>query len=47
MFCKETYDWSLRKVGLSLEGFGEEFEIGKIAFELEDLKRISKKEERK
>ena len=34
-------------VGLSLEGFGEEFEIGKIAFELEDLKRISRKEERK
>ena len=34
-------------MGLSLEGFGEEFEIGKIAFELEDLKRISRKEERK
>ena len=26
-------------MGLSLEGFGEEFEIGKIAFDLEDLKR--------
>ena len=47
MFCKETYDWSLRKVGLSLEGFREEFEIGKIVFELEDLKRISRKEERR
>ena len=30
---KETYHWSIRKVGLSLEGFGEEFEIGKIAFD--------------
>ena len=38
MFCKETYYWSLRNVGLSLESFGEEFEIGKIVFELEDLK---------
>ena len=38
-FCKETYHWSLRKVGLSLEGFGGEFEVGKIAFELEDLKK--------
>ena len=26
-------------MGLSLEGFGEEFEIGKIAFELKDLKK--------
>ena len=26
-------------MGLSLEGFGGEFEIGKIAFELEDLKK--------
>ena len=34
-------------MGLSLEGFGEEFEIGKIAFEFEDLKRIMRKEERK
>ena len=34
-------------MGLSLEGFGEEFEIGKISFELEDLKRIMRKEERK
>ena len=35
-------------MGLSLEGFGGEFEIGKIAFELEDLKkRKRRKEERK
>ena len=26
-------------MGLSLEGFGGEFEIGKIAFDLEDLKK--------
>ena len=32
-FCKETYHWSLRKVGLSLGGFGGEFEIGRIAFD--------------
>ena len=31
---KETYHWSLRKVGLSMEGFGGEFEIEKIAFDL-------------
>ena len=30
-------------MGLSLEGFGEEFEIGKFAFELEDLKKEEKK----
>ena len=42
LFCKETYHWSLRKVGLSLEGFGGEFEIGKIAFELEDLRKKGK-----
>ena len=30
-------------MGLSLEGFGGEFEIGKIAFELEDLKKDKKK----
>ena len=46
-FCKETYYWSLRKVGLSLEGFGEEFEIGKIAFELEDLKKDKEKRREK
>ena len=34
-------------MGLSLEGFGGEFEVGKIAFELEDLKRIRRKKERK
>ena len=28
---------------LSLEGFGEEFKIGKIAFELEDLKKDKEK----
>ena len=32
-------------MGLSLEGFGGEFEVGKIAFELEDLKKD--KEERR
>ena len=42
-FCKETYHWSLRKVGLSLEGFGGEFEVGKIAFESEDLKKDKEK----
>ena len=30
-------------MGLSLEGFGEEFEIGKIAFELEDFKKDKEK----
>ena len=30
-------------MGLSLEGFGEEFEIGNIAFELEDLKKDKEK----
>ena len=34
-------------MGLSLEGFGGEFEIGKIAFELEDLKKGREIEERK
>ena len=35
-------------MGLSLEGFEGEFEVGKIDFELEDLKkRIRRKEERK
>ena len=33
-------------MGLSLEGFGEEFEIGKIAFELEDLKKKDKEKRR-
>ena len=32
---------------LSLEGFGEEFEIGKIAFELEDLKKDKEKRREK
>ena len=45
-FCKETYYWSLRKVRLSLEGLGEEFEIMKIAFELEDLKKKDKEKRR-
>ena len=43
MFCKETYHWSLRKVGLSSEGFEGEFKMGKIAFELEDLKKEKEK----
>ena len=30
-------------MGLSLEGFGGEFEVGKIAFELEDLKKDKEK----
>ena len=30
-------------MGLSLEGFGGEFEIGKVAFELEDLKKEKEK----
>ena len=34
-------------MGLSLEGFGGEFEIRKIAFELEDLKKGREIEERK
>ena len=34
-------------MGLSLEGFGGEFEIGKIAFELEDLKKEREIKERK
>ena len=32
---------------LSLEGFGEEFEIGKIAFELKDLKKDKEKRREK
>ena len=39
-FCKETYHWGLRKVGLSLEGFGGEFE-------LEDLKKEKKEKGRR
>ena len=34
-------------MGLSLEGFGEEFEIGKIAFEWEDLKKDKEKRREK
>ena len=34
-------------MGLSLEGFGEEFEIGNIAFELEDLKKDKEKRREK
>ena len=34
-------------MGLSLEGFGGEFEIGKIAFELEDLKKDKEKRREK
>ena len=34
-------------MGLSLEGFGDEFEIGKIAFELEDLKKDKEKRREK
>ena len=34
-------------MGLSLEGFGEEFEIGKIVFEFEDLKKDKKKRREK
>ena len=34
-------------MGLSLEGFGQEFEIGKIAFELEDLKKDKEKRREK
>ena len=30
-------------MGFSLEGFGGEFEIGKVAFELEDLKKEKEK----
>ena len=30
-------------MGLFLEGFGGEFEVGKIAFELEDLKKDKEK----
>ena len=33
-------------MGLSLEGFGGEFEVGKIAFELEDLKKKDKEKRR-
>ena len=33
-------------MGLSLEGFGGEFEIGKIAFELGDLKKEKGKKKR-
>ena len=41
---KETYHWSLRKVRRSLEGFGGEFVIGKIAF---DWKIYTKEEKKK
>ena len=34
-------------MGLSLEGFGEEFEIGKIVFEWEDLKKDKEKRREK
>ena len=34
-------------MGLSLEGFREEFEIGNIAFELEDLKKNKEKRREK
>ena len=34
-------------MGFSLEGFGEEFEIGKIAFELKDLKKDKEKRREK
>ena len=34
-------------MGLSLEGFGGEFEIVKIAFELEDLKKDKEKRREK
>ena len=44
---QETYYWSLRKAGLSLEGLGEEFEIMRIAFELEDLKKDKEKRREK
>ena len=33
-------------MGLSLEGFGGEFEVGKMAFELEDLEKEKKEEEK-
>ena len=33
-------------MGLSFEGFGGEFEIGKLAFELEDLKKGKGEKER-
>ena len=33
-------------MGLSLEGFGGEFEVGKMAFELEDLEKGKKEEEK-
>ena len=34
-------------MGLSLEGFGGEFEVGEIAFELEDLKKDKEKRREK
>ena len=34
-------------MGLSLEGFGGEFEVGKIAFEFEDLKNDKEKRREK
>ena len=34
-------------MGLSLEGFGGEFEVAKIAFESEDLKKEEKKKGRR
>ena len=42
-FCKETYHWSLRKVRPSSEGFGGEFEMGKIAFWGEILKKSTER----
>ena len=37
MFCKETYHWSLRNVGLSLEDVLGEFEILRICFGVKDM----------
>ena len=34
-------------MGISLEGFGGEFEIGKMTFELEDLKKDKEKRREK
>ena len=34
-------------MGFSLEGFGGKFQIGKIAFELEDLKKDKEKRREK
>ena len=39
---KKTYHWSLRKVGFSLEGFGGEFKIGRIAFDWKIKKKKKK-----